>query len=368
MSHFSVLVIGPDPVAQLQPYHEFECTGKNDQYVVNVDRLAEARETFSKDKSTRLRATDGTLHTFFDADGDWRPEFSQPESDPLPGMTERRTYFVPAGYEKVQVPTSEVETFEEWIGDYYGFKDKCVAQGAEPDLDGANKYGWYRKNGANEVCEMIDRTNPNKKWDWYKLGGRWTGYFTLKPGAVGIQGEPGLMTQRAAYRKADQLRKCDIDIDAMIDTAVSKAKARYDRFAAIVGDDPMPLSWTATRAKHGCSSDDYKTWPEVAIAAAKDEYNCNPVLSRIKAEREFAWDCPIDEMGCGRDEYVVRARRSVLTPFAVVHEGKWHERGSMGWFGAVSEKKDQAAWDAEFMKLFVALPDDTLLSLYDCHI
>lgn len=41
MSHFSVMVIGPNVEAQLAPYHEFECTGKSDQYVQNVDETAE---------------------------------------------------------------------------------------------------------------------------------------------------------------------------------------------------------------------------------------------------------------------------------------------------------------------------------------
>ena len=39
MSHFSVMVIGGNVEEQLQPYHEFECTGINDQYVVDVDKI-----------------------------------------------------------------------------------------------------------------------------------------------------------------------------------------------------------------------------------------------------------------------------------------------------------------------------------------
>lgn len=33
MSHFTVLVIGPNYEEQLAPYHEFECTGCDDEYV-----------------------------------------------------------------------------------------------------------------------------------------------------------------------------------------------------------------------------------------------------------------------------------------------------------------------------------------------
>lgn len=33
MSHFAVLVVGNDIGKQLQPFHEFECNGINDEYV-----------------------------------------------------------------------------------------------------------------------------------------------------------------------------------------------------------------------------------------------------------------------------------------------------------------------------------------------
>jgi hypothetical protein len=48
MSHFAVLVIGDNPEAQLAPYHEFECTGKNDQYVQDLDETADMHKGFEK--------------------------------------------------------------------------------------------------------------------------------------------------------------------------------------------------------------------------------------------------------------------------------------------------------------------------------
>ena len=41
MSHFTVMVIGKEPEKQLQPYHEYECTGIKDEYV----KFVEAEET-----------------------------------------------------------------------------------------------------------------------------------------------------------------------------------------------------------------------------------------------------------------------------------------------------------------------------------
>lgn len=36
--------------------------------------------------------------------------------------------------------------------------------------------------------------------------------------------------------------------------------------------------------------------------------------------------------------------------------------------GITINEKDQDKWNEEFNKLFDSIPDDTLLSLYDCHI
>lgn len=57
-----------------------------------------------------------------------------------------------------------------------------------------------------------------------------------------------------------------------------------------------------------------------------------------------------------------------ISAFAVVKDGKWYERGKMGWFGVVTDKKDKDAWNEEVKQLLASLPPDTLLTMYDCHI
>ena len=54
--------------------------------------------------------------------------------------------------------------------------------------------------------------------------------------------------------------------------------------------------------------------------------------------------------------------------FAIIKDGKWYEKGKMGWWACVSNEKDQEVWDAEFRKMIDELPDDALLSVYDLHI
>ena len=53
---------------------------------------------------------------------------------------------------------------------------------------------------------------------------------------------------------------------------------------------------------------------------------------------------------------------------AIVMDGKWYERGEMGWWGMVSNEQDTDAWNAQVSTLLDSLPDDTDISVVDCHI
>lgn len=255
MSHFTVLVIGPDPEDQLQPYHEYECTGIKDEYVVFVEN-----EDYEKDELTGKR-------------GHW--------------------------------------------------------------------------------------TNPNAKWDWYVLGGRWAGYFTLKPGRFGTQGHhrakdfakiTGQVVEEIPKIKVDQCVKGDIDIDRMRLEVKVDALAQYQKFIDDLKGEPLPPKWSEFR-------DRYKN-----VEQARTEYNQIPGVRNLRRY----WD--IDHFIKTEDEFVNAAVDSVLVPFAVVKDSKWYERGQMGWFGMAVNEKDKEVWCREFSKLFNSLSDDTILSLYDCHI
>jgi hypothetical protein len=54
--------------------------------------------------------------------------------------------------------------------------------------------------------------------------------------------------------------------------------------------------------------------------------------------------------------------------FSIIKDGKFYENGRMGWWGFVSDEKDESEWENEFKKLISDLPDDTLISIYDLHI
>lgn len=307
MSHFTVLVIGAEPEKQLQPFHEFECTGTNDQYVQEIDRTEEARTEYAEreDKSEGLAA---------------------------------------------------------FIEGWYGHE--VVPFGEKPDLEGRHQFGYVLVNEAGEVEKVVRRTNPNKQWDWYVLGGRWSGMFRLKPGATsGVVGSPGLFTAEAPAGYADAALKGEIDFEAMRIEAEGKAAEDYDAIRSIIEPHlatPV-VPWPELRAKYLGDS------PELpgGIQAARDTYHAQPAVAALSKAHPFK---DIEVYLGDRATFIRHAGIQSGMTFAVVKDGQWYERGSMGWFGFVADEKDRGAWIEEFGKLVDSLPDDTLLSVYDCHI
>lgn len=138
MSHYTVTVITetrPDTsiiTNALAPFHEFECTGHDDQYVQSINILDEIRKDYDK--------------------------YLVEEYNECP-------------------PGEGFSSLVEFVDGYHGYK--VLYDDDEPKAD--HKYGWYRmRNG--EVVEVIRRTNPNSKWDGWNVGGRWRNFFLLKDG------------------------------------------------------------------------------------------------------------------------------------------------------------------------------------------
>ena len=58
-----------------------------------------------------------------------------------------------------------------------------------------------------------------------------------------------------------------------------------------------------------------------------------------------------------------------LTPFCyVTEEGEWQERGSMGWWGCVSNEKESDIWTKQFKDYLKIIDSDCLVTVVDFHI
>jgi hypothetical protein len=52
----------------------------------------------------------------------------------------------------------------------------------------------------------------------------------------------------------------------------------------------------------------------------------------------------VEDFARTRDETAASARANAFCFFAVVKDGKWYERGEMGWWGIVHDEKNRDRW------------------------
>lgn len=265
MSHFSVLVVtdkpGKEELARvLQPYHEFESTGIDDEHISEVDITEEIKKDYEEH---------GDGRDFLDFAAYW------------------------SGYEPLAI-------------------------GKELDVKGHHKYGYTTV--TVDGLKVIRRTNQSAKWDWWQLGGRYTG-FLISRGAS-LTGEPGLTSRRAREGTCDQCRVGDLDIDAMLELR----KREYAE------------SWSQAQAE--------KAMRDLDAA-------------------QIDWLYGIKE-GMTKDEYIAQAK--AISCFAILDEEGWKEEGKMGWFGISID--DDPNWDT-FVQRYVdelLTKPDKWVAIVDCHI
>lgn len=321
MSHFTVLVIGEKAKKQLAPFQQNNMGDCPIEYLQFVDVETEQIKEYQTGGSEMIEMEDGELVYAWDRIfkvGDFLNEKTV-----IPEHLKRK--FVKF--------TEKYKTFEDFLENWCGYsKDKKT-----------NKYGYWE--------------NPNAKWDWCELGGRWTGFFKLKENGIGGTGKPGLMTEKAGDGTADMAYKEDIDFDGMREDAGIEAAKKWDEVHSIIDNYPSIISWETMREEV------YKN----NIEEARNAYHNQPALIELKKNQELRF-CNVEDYICSRDEYIARKKNESVCTFAVLKDGKWYERGEMGWWGIVSNEKNKNQWFSEMNKLIDELPDQTLLSVYDCHI
>ena len=382
MSHFSVLVIGDNIKEQLQPYHEFECTGKAEKYVVEVDETSKARQEYENHMTRKLKGPDGLLHDPYDARFYREPTAEELRAHgPMIGSGcsgglswgsrdwgdgtgyRAKIQYIPEGYADVTVRTLDEKSFLEFVVDYYDLNaDQLIGPNEQPDYETQHKYHYVRRSGET-VLSVIRRTNQEAKWDWWVLGGRWGGFFWLKDGKHGTLGEPSTFDELNGdmrnHEKVDQARKGDINFAVMRAETIIEASTKYDRFTEITAGLPWPESWESVRTRMADSTN---------IDQARVFYQAQSMVKAMRESREFGFFDEPEDFGQDRDAYIARCARKTASTFAIVKDSQWYEKGEMGWFGCVSNEKDEDAWLIECEKLIDGLPDDTLLSIVDCHI
>lgn len=191
-------------------------------------------------------------------------------------------------------------------------------------------------------------TNPDSKWDWFQIGGRWTAVFLVKDtcdlkilGNRSLLDDGEITTAPDGYQWVVGARKCDIQWDKMKELAL---EAKTKAFAA------------------------WENWFLNDI-----EPDPKPHLVVKNDEGIHSWGRTLYYKGESLEDYLKRNgldpnARYPHTAYAYLDEKGWHGQGDMGWFGLSSNDMAEGDWN-EMMHAFIeSVPDDYFLVSVDCHI
>ena len=185
--------------------------------------------------------------------------------------------------------------------------------------------------------------NPNSKWDWYDIGGRWRNSLLTKIDNEDVVTECSLvdlMTQGKnltkdapkGYKWVDGAKIKDIDFKKAIEFRNTYNKAIRFWEIYIEGQEPQ-----TEEEKEKIKWEMYK----------KEYY-----IERYETKENYA------------------KRESTFTTWALLDEDGWHEQGKMGWWAANDSTKDSEELFVEKFTETINKPEnqDKYLIIVDCHI
>lgn len=237
---------------------------------------------------------------------------------------------------------SAFKTFDAFCRKYHGYT-----------LSTEGKYGY--------------KSNPNAKWDWWSIGGRWLGFFPVKEGTLKVIGNPYTFDNAPNEGGADIVRVANLDRDVIQKQMMERAEKFYDEY---------------TRWLNGEKFDTWDGPRHTAVQLGLARVEKRPVEAG-PGEVAFSWkDIPgiVDDRRFFTD-VATRIERDAfmekylccfnpIAAWATLDDDGWHEPGKMGWFACSGETPEQyVAYKRTFMEKFIdsAHQDDVLVCV-DCHI
>lgn len=229
---------------------------------------------------------------------------------------------------------------------------------------------------GNDVAEALApfeeiNGNDQSKWDWYQIGGRWSGQLKMKEGATsGQTGERSWANENEPIQDGytDSALAGDVDWSAMVSENSGKYLEDYRTYRPIVQGQPL-VSWDQLYEK--------VSKEEITIDDAREQFHGQPVFVAVKAKMgevdSFFFDMHrfVSDLQAfdNEDDYVAYKGKSDACTYAILHEGQWLEPGEMGWFGVTSATSDSRRQFVEqFWQIVNSLSPDTRVTVVDCHI
>lgn len=200
-------------------------------------------------------------------------------------------------------------------------------------VEPSSPYAEFVKNDRADYDETAKAKgywhNPNAKWDWYEIGGRWRGMLRLLPGRKGYRAPLDEWTKDFVYPEnacdGALVKDCDFSGDS---AAYAKALRRW----------------------------------EVVVEGAKARDSDEEFLNLWKPEYYLE--------RYGTKEAYARHESAFSTYAFISADGEWHAQGRMGWFGFDDATKESMAAHEQAFEAYLeeAKRQGLMIVIVDCHI
>ena len=302
MSHFAVAVISrtPEEVERLlAPYQENNMGNCPSEYLEFVDEEEMCRGSYETGFMKKIVSPDGQL---FDVDD---PQFRDPDSHAF-----ERKYVIPADYKEILVSFRDLyPTFENYMKEYCGYDERDNEIG---------RYGYW--------------TNPNSKWDYWRIGGRFRGLLKASKGTLGELSWEYTMDKENRYLEAaGQYDQAQIkDIDFSLDQELYNKAARF--WEVYVEKAPLKPEENPKAFDSFYTPEHYKQLYESKESYAKEQAGFS------------TW--------------------ALVTP-----EGEWYQKGDMGWWATHNGTAESFRNFSEaFERILSKCDPEWYITVVDCHI
>ena len=184
--------------------------------------------------------------------------------------------------------------------------------------------------------------NPNSKWDWYQIGGRFNGIFELT--------EEGRLN---AAIECENKYNINLNVDLREDSDymryVNSAPIRY-------------INWFHYLTEE--EKNKIRRWWEINIYDA-------PLKEGEEKDKYLFYNPKYYERRYKDAETDIKIQETIKFFAVITPDGKWCAPSNMGWWACTDgEPEDELKWDLEFYDRFIKpnLDSDLICTVVDCHI
>jgi hypothetical protein len=243
-------------------------------------------------------------------------------------------------------------------------------------------------DAGQERMYTLSTYNPESKWDWYQIGGRWSDYFPVNEEEVEtairlrglfpvqlnalISGERSWTLDNVAVKHdhVDGGEKRFLDLERLRSDKEKEAAEEYDKYQAFAANYPKATGWSEFLKEFIDLPGGDSKW--AVRDRVREVYRAQPLIRALDETPEFrfAFECLVDKYSVSREDFLHAARRDAVPGFATLTLDKeWVAPGEMGMFGMSTDDPEGRAQFKDWTNEYIDnLPEDTILVAVDLHI